>query len=79
MVLTSLKQTFRITISVLIVMTVIVTSLTRSASAETIKELQARSQELQSQIDANNSQITELSKQAESLQGKIQTNLSSFT
>lgn len=72
MVLTSLKQTFRITISVLIVMTVIVTSLTRSASAETIKELQARSQELQSQIDANNSQITELSKQAESLQGKIQ-------
>lgn len=42
-----------------------------TASAETIKELQAKSNDLQARIDANNAQITELSKQAESLQGKI--------
>jgi septal ring factor EnvC (AmiA/AmiB activator) len=43
----------------------------QSARAETIKELQAKSQQLQAQIDSNNSQIQELSKQAESLQVKI--------
>lgn len=41
------------------------------ASAETIKELQAKSETLQQQIESNNSQIGELEKQAESLQGKI--------
>lgn len=40
-------------------------------SAETIKELKAKSDSLSAQISANNAQIEELSKQAESLQGKI--------
>lgn len=40
-------------------------------SAETIKELKAKSDALSAQISANNAEITELSKQAESLQGKI--------
>ncbi|MCA9328788.1 peptidoglycan DD-metalloendopeptidase family protein [Candidatus Saccharibacteria bacterium] len=43
----------------------------QAARAETIKELQAKSQTLQAQIDANNNQLVELEKKEESLQGKI--------
>ena len=41
------------------------------ASAETISELQKKSQELQQQIDANKEQASQLSKQVDSLQGKV--------
>lgn len=41
------------------------------ASAESISELQKKSQELQQQIEANKDQATQLSKQAETLQGKV--------
>lgn len=43
----------------------------RVASAETIKELESKSNKLQQEISANNAQITELSKQAATLQGKV--------
>lgn len=49
----------------------VVFPLMSQASAETISDLQQRSQDLQKQIEANKDQATQLSKQAETLQGKV--------
>ena len=66
-----LKNRLYQTVTALIITIIVMAIFRPIVSAETIKELQAKSQELQSQIEANNGQITELSKQVDSLQGKI--------
>ncbi len=65
-----LNQYNRVVLAIIVVLLVL-TPLSRSVSAETIEQLQQKSQDLQSQIDSNNNQISELSKQEESLKVKI--------
>ncbi len=70
------KQTSKISIRIAIVAVILLSLLlpqyrTPRTSAETIKELQAKSSQLQADIDANKAKALELSKTADSLQSKI--------
>ncbi len=71
MILAKIKITKRIFSALLVASLLVVFPVAQRVSADSISELQNRSQKLQAEIDANEDQITQLSKKAETLQGKV--------
>jgi surface antigen len=71
------KQTLKETLAkvfmyiALAAMLVLATTVSRGTKAETIEELRAQANQLQSQIDANNAEADKLARQADSLKTKI--------
>lgn len=71
MIRAKIKTVEKAVLSGLFAALLIIFPLTSNTSADSISELQKRSQELQKQIESNKQQATQLSKQADSLQGKV--------
>lgn len=71
MIRTKIKTIKKSAFSALLSVVLIAFPLTSRAAADSISDLQKRSQELQQQIDSNEQQAAQLSKQAETLQGKV--------